>query len=171
MLRTIFLSLALVAFIANINAQADPVKAFFNKYKHTEEASNISLGGWMLDFAASHSDDDEAGSFIRKIDRLRVLSLPNSADVDPADLLSLRQSTLANNFEELMQVRDGSELVNIYLRENEEAITDVLIVVTDDTELTLVSLTGYLLLEDLKELDLDIEGTEALENVERGPRP
>lgn len=153
--------------------QTDPIDAFFEQYREVAESSHIDLGGWALDLAINNTDDEEAKSLLSKITKLQVLTLPNEGVVNQDDVLALRTSALANRFEELMQIREDGDLINIYLREDGDAITDVLLLVEDEEELIFVNLKGSFRFEDLKELDFDLEGMDSLEHVpdERGPRP
>ena len=168
MIRYLFSALMIVLLASSLSGQSDAIQQFFDKYRDAPETTNVKVGGLILDLAITFADTDEEAELLRKISRVRVMTLPEKSVVSTDDILALRQSVLADDFEELIQVRDEGDLINIYLREDAEAITDLLIMVDDGEELTCVSLEGRLQWEDLD--DLDFEGTGLAERRPAGSR-
>jgi len=145
----------------------DPIEQFYKKYRQVENATHMNVGGLLLDLATTFTKEEDAKQLLARVRRLRVLTVPGRELVAAEDLLSLRQSVLGNGFEELIMVRDGESLVNVYLQENDEAIIEqVFILVEEPQEVTLVSLFGKLRYEDLQHLDLGGPGGDALQRAE-----
>ena len=125
----------------------------------------------MIKLASTHADEEES-NILEKITGLHVFSLPNQNLASAGDVLALKQSILGNNYEPLIQIRDEGEFIDIYLRETDEVITHLFIMIEGES-LTFINLSGHLQYEDLKDIDLDIEGLDSLENIptKRGERP
>ncbi|MGH1435370.1 MAG: DUF4252 domain-containing protein [Lewinella sp.] len=166
------IALSLSTFI--LSAQNNVINSFIEKYKGLEDVTHVNISGGLLDFISKATDEDGERTFLSKLNHLRVLSVPNRSDIAASDLTALRQSIQANNYEELIRIRDGKDLVYIYLHENkDEVIEELIVLVEDPEEVTLVSLSGLMYYQDLQKLELDGEAGEALNRLpsKEEPRP
>ena len=157
-----------------LSAQNNVINSFVDKYKGGENVTHVNISGGLLDIISKATDENGERTFLSKLNNLRVLSVPNRAAIDVADLTALRQGIQANNYEELIRVRDGKDLVYIYLHENKnQVIEELIILVEDPEEITLVSLSGLMYYSDLQKLELDGEAGEALHRLpsKEEPRP
>ncbi|MEL6655707.1 MAG: DUF4252 domain-containing protein [Bacteroidota bacterium] len=157
-----------------LTAQSRIIDNFIEKYRGVESVTHVNLSGNLLNFIIEESDEDGEHNFMSRLDALRVISFEDASAVNADDVSALKQGIQANDYEELVRVRDGKELVQIYLSENKDkVIEELIILVQEPEEFTLVSLTGALRYEDLQKLELDDDADEALENLpDRGqPRP
>ena len=169
---TMLLALFLSTFL--LSAQNNVINSFVDKYKGGENVTHLNISGGLLDFISKATDENGERTFLSKLNTLRVLSIPNRSSIDAADLTALRQGIQANNYEELIRIRDGKDLVYIYLHENKnQVIEELIILVEDPEEVTLVSLSGLMYYEDLQKLELDGEAGEALHRLpgKEEPRP
>lgn len=154
-------------------AQSNAINSFVEKYSNTDAVTTLNLSGNLLNMIIEENDEDGDKNFMSRLDALRIISIEDRSAVDANDISALRQGIQANNYEELIRVRDGKDLVHIYLLENkDQVIEELIILVEEPEEFTLVSLSGAMRYEDLKNLDIDDAGG-ALENLpDRGnPRP
>jgi hypothetical protein len=117
------------------------------------------LPGFLIRFGARFVDkEDLEGIDIRKISRkveeLRIVSFEKAAKIQHADYQQLMTDVKAENFEELMNVREkGGDRVNVLIRENKGFIEDILIIVNDhDGEFVLVNLAGKFTMEDINKM-------------------
>lgn len=157
-----------------LSAQNNVINSFIDKYKGGENVTHVNISGGLLDIISKATDENGERTFLSKLDHLRVLSVPNGSAVDASDLTALRQGIQANNYEELIRIRDGKDLVYIYLHENKNQIIEELIILVEDPEeVTLVSLSGLMYYEDLQKLELDGEAGDALNRLpsKEEPRP
>jgi hypothetical protein len=156
-------------------AQSKCINTFIDKYQGLENVTNINISGNILDLITSAKDEQGARKFISKLNRLRVLTIPQQGMLDGNDLMVLKQGIQASNYEELIQIRDGKDFVRIYLQENkDQVIEELLVLVEDEEDFTLVSLSGQMYYQDLQSLELDGEAGEALKKLptdHRMPRP
>jgi hypothetical protein len=166
-MKHLIVSCLILCFGTSLLAQGqDPIQSFYKKYRKVEDATHLNIGGLLLDIATTFSEEEDAKALLARVHRLRVLTVPGADVVATEDLLSLRQQVLGSGFEELIMVRDGDSLVNIYLQENEEAIIEQLFIMVEGAdEVTLVNLSGSLRYEDLRHLDLGGPGGAALQTA------
>ncbi|MFK8104949.1 MAG: DUF4252 domain-containing protein [Saprospiraceae bacterium] len=145
--------------------QNKAINNFYQKYKTYKNVTNVSLGGWVLKLATKYADDDEAKEALRHVSRLKVLFMENGNIVEKTDVKQLLRQVRNDDFEELMTIQDGKSKVNIFIKENKKAITNLLIVVNGEDDFVLLSLKGELDFEDLSKLNIDVEGGEYLKKV------
>jgi Domain of unknown function (DUF4252) len=142
-------------------AQTASLDRFIRKHKRTAEGDRVdmTLPGFLIRFGARFVDkEDLEGIDIRKISRkveeLRIVSFEKAAKIQHADYQQLMMDVKAENFEELMNVREkGGDRVNVLIRENKGFIEDILINVNDhDGEFVLVNLAGKFTMEDINKM-------------------
>lgn len=169
LLSALCLSLSVQAF-----AQERIVENFVDKYQKLESVTHLTISGDLLKMVSDAADEEGERKMISELESIRIISIDDVSAVDADDLSALKQAFQANEYEELIRVRDGKELVHIYLVENkDEVIEKLVILVQEPEEFTIVSLSGELYYEDLKNLDIDGDAGEMLQNLpDRGqPRP
>lgn len=146
--------------------QSRAVKNFYQKYKNNDNVVNVNIQGWVLKMVATFTDDEDLPKdLIRKISHLRVLVMEDGNPVSKNEYSGLLSDVKNDNFETILTVRDGKDKVHLLIREDRELITDAIVLVRSDDEFVMVSLEGAFSLNDLKHLDLDIEGTDHFEKV------
>ena len=169
MKNTIFITLlSLIPLF--INAQNKSVKSFYNKYKHYENVSNVSLQGWVLNIAANFADEETEARLLKKITKLRVLIMEDGNLVTSKDYRSLINDLENDRFEQLMQVRDGSERIDFYIQDDGDTISNVIMLINGSDEFILVSLEGNLKFSDLKELNFEVEGGDNFKKIPKNKK-
>ncbi len=148
-------------------AQNDPIQRFIETHQTLQTSSSVDLSGFVLDFAMHKEEGKQSSTSLRsRLTRLRVWSVEEGVTVPTGDILALRQALQAHDFEPLITIRKGSELIDVLLRENEAGITDVLLLINgENDDFTLLNIQGLLRYEDLRELNLDVEGSEELKEL------
>ena len=97
------------------------------------------------------TDDVNIAGVIKNMSGLYVLSTSNPGYIaemkkDFSDLIS------AGEFEVLMEVEDGEEKVFMYMQKQEDIITDLYICADENSEFSVIYMSGKLTSEDLKEM-------------------
>lgn len=161
-------NIIIMAFIAILPSlafcQNKSIEKFYNKYKSQENVTDINLQGWVLELAASFSDD-ESEKVLEKISKLRVLVIEEGNLVNGNEYSQLVKEVKKDSFEELMQFKDGSDKVDIMMREKGNKITNVLLIARGNDGFIMLSLEGDLDWKDLKSLEIDVEGAEHLKKL------
>jgi hypothetical protein len=150
----------LIALLPGIaSAQSSYIKHFYNKYKSEAEVTNINMGSFLIRMVGTFSDDEDAKKILKKVSHLRMLMMEDDNLVSPEAYTSLIRGIRSDDFEELIQIRDKGQRIDFFLREDEEdTITDILMILRGDDEFLLLSLEGALQFSDLNNISIDIEG-------------
>lgn len=165
-MKKLFIFLVFIALSQSVLAQTASLDRFIRKYKRTATGDKVdlTLPGFVVRFGANFIDkDDLEGVDIkrisRKIDELRIVSLEKGVRVQHADFQQLMTDIKAENFEELMNIREkGGDRVNILIRERKGFIEDILLFVNDsDGEFTLVNLAGKFTMDDINKMMSKVE--------------
>jgi hypothetical protein len=153
-MKNLLLLLCLTTFSFSLSAQKS-VKRFYNKYKHAENVTNVKVQGWMIKTVLTFVEDFEGQDIVKKVTKLRVLSMENGNVVSEKDLNKLIQGVKSENFEDLMTIREGSTNVRFLIRDNDRKIKDLLVIVCEENEFVLISIECNLKWKDLKNIDFD----------------
>ncbi len=160
-MKKLLIFMAFIAISQAVMAQTASLDRFIRKHKRTAEGDKVdmTIPGFVVRFGARFIDkEDLEGVDIRrisrKIDELRVVTFEKAAKIQHADYQQLMTDVKAENFEELMSVREkGGERVNVMLRERKGFIEDILIIVNDeDRAFTLINLAGKFTMADINKI-------------------
>jgi Domain of unknown function (DUF4252) len=164
-LSFVFATAALLA-----QAQNDAIIRFFNQYTQDERFTVVYVSPKMFDMASKiETNDPEWNNFrsvVKDLTGLRVLQADsiNNAVALYKDALN---RVPVGEYEELLTVRDGQENVRIWIKESNNVIGELLLLVGNPKEFTLLSFTGKIDLSKISALSkaLDVKGTEHLKKV------
>lgn len=174
MKKTIFLlPLFLLAAISQLPAQNDAITRFFEKYVDDERFTVVYVSPKMFQLVSKIETDDEEWNKVREIVKdlggLRVL-VADSIENGLTYYKDALSRVPVGEYEELLTVRDGKEHVRIWVKDTENIIEELLLLVGAPDEFVLLSFTGKIDLDKISELSrtLDIDGAEHLEKVKSG---
>lgn len=174
MKKSLFLlPLFLLAVNFSASAQTDAISRFFEKYAEDERFTIVYVSPKMFQLVSKIETSDEEWNRVREIVKdlggLRVLNADSIGDG-----LSFYKDALSKvpsgEYEELLTVRDGKENVRIWVKDTENIIEELLLLVGAPEKFTLVSFVGKIDLDKISELSksLDIDGIQHLEKVKSG---
>lgn len=159
-MRNILLVLCF-AFLMPIAMHAQKsVNHFFNKYYGEEDVISVELNGLMLKLVANIADDETEGAkeILSSINHLKVLVLEDNHPVSNKEVRTLMTNVQDDGFEELMTVKDGDTRINFLIKEKNDIVTGLLILVKDGDSFVLLNLKGKIKFSDLQKLDFEVEG-------------
>ena len=169
-MKITLIALGMLMSILCVQAQTPSVEQFFEKYNDYEDSFEISLQGWMLKGASLFADDDVSKDLMRKISKLRVLIMDEGSLVSKQDIGRLLKNVRGQQFEDLMEIRDDGNKINFLIRENNNQITNVLMLLKGDDDFILISLEGLLKFEDLNRLEINVTGGDHFKKVPKNRR-
>ena len=154
-------------------AQEDAIDKYFEKYLDDENFTSVFVSPKMfqmiskLDLDAVESDPEAklAMEVIKELKGLRVLT----TEVDPAGRYKEAMSMLnQKEYETLMTIRDGSENIRFWVKDDGDIINELLLLVGGTDEFVLLSFTGNIDLAKISVLanQLDIKGAKYLDKIE-----
>lgn len=162
-----------LAAMFNLSAQNDAITRFFEKYVDDERFTVVYVSPKMFQLVSKIETDDEDWNKVREVVKdlggLRVLAADSIEDGLKyyKDALS---KVPANEYEELLTVRDGKENVRIWVKDTGNIIEELLLLVGSPDQFVLLSFTGKIDLDKISELSktLDIDGAEHLGKLKSG---
>ena len=164
-MKNIVIAILLSTVPLSLFAQTKTIDRFYKKYQTHEEATMLEMQGYALKLAADKAKETCAGKILQKISHLRVLSMEESNKVANKEIKQLMDSAKKNNFEDLMKIKDGTNMVEFLLRQENNYISNVLVVVNGPSEFVLLSIEGQLQFSDLNNLNLEVKGANHLNKL------
>ena len=136
----------------NTNAQSPTINYFVHQVKHAgmkkhSEWHDFTIPGFLVKFAALFIEKEDLEGiklrpFLRKIRKIRVVHGEGIASVQKGLFNNFIDKIKTENYEQLLTVREKSEHINIFSRERKGDIRDILIVVAENDEFSLINLKG-----------------------------
>lgn len=167
MRKLLLFSILLLPALMQIAAQKNPIDDLFDKYSGRDGITTVYISNRMLSlFAGITKDDPEASKIIGRLTSIRIISIDN-ADMNMGINFynELGKNVNFKEFEELMVVREGDDIVKFMIRESGSKITELLMV-SGGTSNSIISIRGDIDLESISKLSSTMGMTE-LENLER----
>ncbi|MBC8485876.1 MAG: DUF4252 domain-containing protein [Bacteroidetes bacterium] len=140
-------------------AQKSPVDKLFDKYSGQDGFTSVDVAKGLFElFSEIEADDpdfDEFQKAVEGLEKLRLLACSddegekNLKDNFYSDIMS---SIPFDEYKVLMVVKDDDTDVKFYAKNNNQVITEMLMVVDGDDEVVLLSLTGNINLNHVAKL-------------------
>lgn len=170
MKKAFFLIPVFMLNLLQLTSAQDGIIRFFNQYAEDERFTTVFISPKMFELIGKFESDDEDWNEIREIIKdlggLRVLTADSISD--GVELYKNALSRVpANEYAELLTVRDGKENVRIWIKDSGKIISELLLLVGSPDEFVLLSFTGKIDLDKISKLSktLDIDGMEQLEKI------
>ncbi|RLD19618.1 MAG: hypothetical protein DRI71_11540 [Bacteroidetes bacterium] len=153
--------IALLPFLAM--AQSKSVTNFQDKYSDHDDATFVTIKGSLFNLIASVADyddkddpDEDLQAFGRIADGIKsmeVLRVPfYETDLNREELATFKKALQKEGYEEFIMVKEGKELVNVLAQGAEDEIRNMLVMVEEKEDFTLISINGTLSMKDLSYL-------------------
>jgi hypothetical protein len=109
----------------------------------------LSLGPRLLRLAAAQIDDEpETQELLRSLDGVRVTVWQLSPEADrlilEEQMVAASSTLTADAWEQVVRVRDGTEVVYVLIKPGDESIAGLAVFVLDDAEFVFVNVMGQL---------------------------
>jgi len=151
-MRTIFLSFLLLFVTATtITAQSKENQNFRNFYKHHRDNDNIiglSLPIGLANVFIS-SDETELKKIIKKGKKVRILVFDEVSKEIKSDL---KNNLPKKIYQKFLIIKDSGSNIKILVRENNEYISEVILLIQSDDSLVTMGVYGKFTYEDLQKL-------------------
>ncbi|MEM6965528.1 MAG: DUF4252 domain-containing protein [Bacteroidota bacterium] len=156
----------------SVQAQNDAIARYFDKYLDDENFTVVFVSGKMFTMLSKidieELKDEEAQAILdvaKDIKGLRVLV----TEVEPRQYYKEARKLINTDdgYEVLLTVRDKGDNVNFWIKETNNVIEELFLLVGGEDEFVLVSFLGRLDLNKIAQLanTLDVEGAEHLEKI------
>ncbi len=159
-MKRIVLLVMAVAFPAFIIAQNSAVDKLFNKYSGKEGVTTVSISPELFQIvkALDVKEIDDAHIPFDKIASVKILTIENEEQWEGVNFYTeISEDLDVSNFEEVMTVNDGGEMVRIWMKVEKNEVSEFLLIVGGDDNV-LVYITGNFNMNDLEELAESVDG-------------
>jgi hypothetical protein len=159
-----------------LSAQKSSVDSFFSRYSDQDGYTSVEVTKGLFElFSEIDADDPEFADFQKAIgglESLKVLAYSSekgSQEAKDKFYKDIMNSIPFNDYKELMVIRDSDANVNFYAKNNQQIITEMLMVVDGKDEAVLLSMTGNIDLNAVAKLGkaMNLEGMNYLEKMKK----
>ncbi len=153
-----------------VNAQADAISKYFDKYMDDESFTVVYISPKMFSMIGKLGGDDiepEIKEVISDLKGLRIL-------VNEDTLTGMKYYKEAirtidtKGYEELMTVRDKETRVRFMVKESQDIIQELLLLVGETNQFVMLSFVGNIDLDKISKLsDMNVGGMEHLDKIKK----
>lgn len=169
--RVIFNAFILIMISLSAFSQKNPVDKLFEKYGGKDGFTTIIISSKMFSmFSDVEAGDDEINAMIKNIESIKILTTDDESLLDPGinfykeimDELSL------DEYEELMVVKEKDQDIKFLIKEKEDVIVELLLVIGGKGNNALISIRGIIDLKSISRLSksLNVQGLDELEKID-----
>ncbi len=168
---TLLIGVVLISMSAQ--AQKDPVDRLFDKYSGQEGFTTVYISSKMFSlFADIDPEDTGLQDMMNGLKSIRILATDDDSDQQHPGVnfyIELMKDLPANQYEELMTVKDSEQDLKFLIREEKGLITELLLVGGGSGENVLISIRGIIDMKNISKIAnaMDVEGLENLEAIEK----
>ena len=168
-MKKLFFITAAICIASVLNGQTNPVDEMFNKYSEEEGFTAVYISGRMFSLFAGKGNENEE-NIMRRLKGIRILTVEDSSLNKSLNFYTeLNRKLDLSVYEELMVVKEKSEVTKFLIRQSGDIITELLVVSGGTGGNVLISIKGDLDLKSLSELSRStgIDELKELENIEK----
>ncbi len=144
-MKKLVLTMVMGLFAMSASAQSDAISKYFDKYVDDQSFMHLNFSGKMFQMIAQieFEDPDEqkmVEESLGKIKRVQVLG--KDKDVDGRKMYKEALGLIGNDFEELMSLREDDKDIKFLIKEKNNKIDELFMVMGGDNEFGLLSIVG-----------------------------
>ena len=161
-------------FVASTLTGQNASDQLFEKYSGQDGFTSVHITQYMFQLFADLDTDEELSEFMElasSIDRIKILTGEGDS-LNPTRGSGLYKDAITmlpiKEYQELMEVRDGDQTVHMLIKEEGKTISEFLMLVFEEEETAIISITGRIDLNQLARLSkqMNIDGLEGLQEIE-----
>ena len=170
-MKYLFSIMTVLLLAISAQAQNDAISKYFDQYMDDENFTMVYVSGKMFDMIAKididELKDDEAQIIMDVAKDLKGLRVLMTEENPIQYYKEARKMINTDEYEILLTVRDKGENVNFWIREDNNVIHELFLLVGSEDEFVMVSFTGKLDLNKIAQLadEIDIKGAEHLKKI------
>jgi hypothetical protein len=169
MKKLILFSTAL-CIVTFLQAQTNAIDEMFDKYSEKEGFTSVYISSKLLGlFAGKDATNDDGSDIIRRLKSIRILTVEDSLLNNSVNFYKeLSKKLDFSVYEELMVVKEGSNVTKFLIKQKGDIISELLVVTGGPGDNTLISIKGDLDLKMIQELSKStgMDELKDLENLE-----
>jgi hypothetical protein len=166
MKKLILFSTAL-CMVTLLNAQTSAIDNIFEKYSERDGFTTVTISGKLLSLFSGKNANAEGSNIVNRLTSIRILSVEDSLLNQSVNFnKELTKKLDLSVYEELMVVREGSDVTKFLIQQKGDIISELLMITGGPGNNTLISIKGEIDLKSLSELS-DQTGIDELKDLEK----
>ena len=153
-MKKVVLFILAVAFPAFMMAQNSAVDKIFAKYKGKEGITTVSISPELFQMvnALGIEEIEEQDFPLDKVASVKILTIEDEEGYEDVNFYEeIKKDLKVDDFEEVMTVDDGDEVVRMWMKVDKKSVSEFLLIVGGDDNV-LIYITGNFDMNDLDEL-------------------
>ena len=148
----------MMIFVSSISGQKSLDK-LFKSYANSEDITYIKMDGSMLSYIIK----DGMKSKLKKLDV--VIMDKEHNNLTKTDFTNMKNSAKSNGFEELIMTRHKGANIQVLSKDKKDYLESIFITVQSEENSILIKLKGRIFFEEIKDLNLGVEGTDFFSDI------
>lgn len=143
--------------MASAWAQSSIFDNLYEDFKRDHSSTTVSLTGNLLTLASIFSDEEEQEDVLRElgrsIDRMKLIAMGDEMTLSASEIKQIKQDLInEEDFDELMTIRDGDQVVDILAIEKDGMMKEVILFINEGDEFVLMDIWGKIDLKNVHSL-------------------
>ncbi len=169
--RIIINAFILIMISLSAFSQRNPVDKLFEKYGGKDGFTTVLISSKMFSmFSDMEAGDDDINKMIKNIESIKILTTDDESLLDPGINFykEIMNELSLDEYEELMVVKEKDQDIKFLVKEKEDVIVELLLVIGGKGNNALISIRGIIDLKSISKLSksMNIEGLEKLEEID-----
>ena len=169
--RVIVNAFILIMISLSAFSQRNPVDKLFEKYGGKDGFTTVLISSKMFSmFSDMEAGDDDINKMIKNIESIKILTTEDESLLDPGINFykEIMNELSLDEYEELMVVKEKDQDIKFLVKEKEDIIVELLLVIGGKGNNALISIRGIIDLKSISKLSksMNIEGLEKLEEID-----
>lgn len=168
-MKKLFLIFNVILICSWAYGQSNPVDDLFDKYSDREGFTSVLFSGRLLNLlGGAEARDGNPDNLLLRLKSIRILTEDDSLSQGNVNFYSeLARKLDMSVYEELMVVKEGSEVTKFLIKQNGNKISELLMISGGKGGNTLISIRGDFLLKEISDISktVGIEELEPLKGV------
>lgn len=139
---------------------------FYNKYKKKDNFVSFNIPPGLIHLFVS-KDEKELKQLLKNIDDIRFLVYESNPDSNKYYATELKNNLSSRLYKDLLQIKNGSDTVEFKIREKNNKVNELIMIVNDSSSFFVMSIEGEIELDKVKELSksIDVKGIRHLDKA------
>ncbi|MDA3891147.1 MAG: DUF4252 domain-containing protein [Salinivirgaceae bacterium] len=167
-MKKIVLIIAVAILTIQGMAQQSQLNTLFDKYSGKEGYTSVYITSYMFELFSKLANEDDFDNVTKGLEAIKILTSDGSPAQKKAFYEDVNKALPASVYKDFMIVKDGAQEVIFKVRDEDDKITEFVMIVKDEYEPVLLFLQGDIDLAQVAKMSksMDIKGFEHLEKVD-----
>ena len=158
----------------SLSAQSKVVDKLFEKYSERDGFTTVVITKHMFNLFSNVETeaDDEYMNMIKNLKNIRILTGPENSEEGVNFYDEIMKELPKKEYEELMVIHDSDKDIKFLVKEENNMVSELLMVIGSKTDNVLISITGNIDMKSISKLSksMGIQGMENLDKIDENKK-